>query len=102
MDDLTNQLRDLKASTVPATDLASEQENHAATRQLLDEKSKEITEVNKEITSLNNRLQQMGQAGVTHKEEKGTLESQIIQLSGVIEGQNQEIDDLLLRRSQLE
>ena len=64
VDDLTEQLKKTKASTVRSELLESEAHAHGATRQLLELKEKRIAELEKEVKSLNASLQQMGQQAV--------------------------------------
>ena len=56
VDDLNEQLQQMKATTVKTEKLESELEAHSLTRQLLETKNKRIADLEKEVTALNGSL----------------------------------------------
>lgn len=95
VDDLTNQLRETKASTVKTSALKNEHLAHQATRELVDNKQKQIEAMEQEIKALNVSLQSLGQTSVLHKGEKGQLQEQINHLNGVVADLKNHIEDLV-------
>ena len=69
---------------------------------MLHAKEKQIAELESEVKAMNSGLQQLGQQAVQHQADSQQKLQQIRRLETIIESQSSEIEDLLIRRGQLE
>ena len=69
---------------------------------MLHAKEKQIAELESEVKAMNSGLQQLGQQAVQHQTDSQQKLQQIRRLETIIESQSSEIEDLLIRRGQLE
>ena len=85
VDDLTEQLKQTKASTVKTQELDKEEKAHKETKALLQVKEKQIAELEGEIKAMNSGLQQLGQQAVQHQTDSQQKYQQIRRLESIIE-----------------
>ena len=102
VDDLQGQLKLQKASSVSTESYKAEHTAHQVTKKIVEERDQQILQLKNEINTLNRSLQELGQDGINHKVEKGEMQGQIDYLNSIISDQTLQIEDLQLRRAQLE